>query len=623
MNSSLKFLLGLYPSTDQIEKQRDELIKEFEKLSRVATSDEIVRYEYLDKFVNSSEFADKKRYYESLVFKGSNEEQKENEYLRLKKSHEVKFYYKFKASPSYSLFKSMDGSKEVTDFETLKTFIESTEYKKVEDYMKDKKKWEKTEEYQKMEEFKLLSQNSAYKNYYKFIRAKGYANFKKLVDSPELKAYQERENFIGSSDFLTAKGSKEFKQSDAYRKFLEFQQWKKSSLYKDYFKLAKDQGLYDYNNLNNSNEIKHYEELKASLPQLNDAKRRIEALKFEQTEEFRKLQGYKRLASSQRIKSYFKTKTSNELSDYINLDKSNLIPDYEKLEKYIQSEEFRKQKAYLLDRKKWEKTDEYRQLQEFLSLKKSINVVWYYKHKDLNKYDEIKTWSLSFEDHFNSGSLNRNVWLTRYFWGEVLLHDTYALPGEKHLFTDGKNIEFMGSSLKLVTRNEKVNGKEWIPSTGFLPRDFNYTSGLICSGNNFRTKYGKIEAKIKLDGSNGVLHAFWLAGDTIVPQIDIFKCYNNKLYLSTFWGNPAETSGIQRDTTSISASKFAGKYIIFSLEWSPEKMVWRINNVEVKIQVSNIPGDSMYLVLNSGVVGDSPQVPTRLEVDWFRCYQRN
>jgi len=46
-----------------------------------------------------------------------------------------------------------------------------------------------------------------------------------------------------------------------------------------------------------------------------------------------------------------------------------------------------------------------------------------------------------------------------------------------------------------------------------------------------------------------------LTGDTIVPQIDIFNCSNNKLFLSTFWGNPTDANGIQKDTASISASK--------------------------------------------------------------------
>ena len=93
--------------------------------------------------------------------------------------------------------------------------------------------------------------------------------------------------------------------------------------------------------------------------------------------------------------------------------------------------------------------------------------------------------------------------------------------------------------------------------------------------------------------------------------------------MSSFWGNPAETNGIKNDTASVSASKFAGNYFIYSLEWSPEKIVWKINNLEVNTQTSNIPSDPLYIVLNSGVVGEQPAIPTRLEIDWVRCYQKN
>jgi len=44
-------------------------------------------------------------------------------------------------------------------------------------------------------------------------------------------------------------------------------------------------------------------------------------------------------------------------------------------------------------------------------------------------------------------------------------------------------------------------------------------------------------------------------------------------------------------------------------------MIWRINDVEVKTQTSNIPKRAyVRWYLNSGVVGDQPQIPTRLEV---------
>ena len=627
-NSNLKFLLGFYPKTEQIEQKRSELLKEFDEFNQYAKSDELARYYTLDKYINSPEYAERKEYYKNLIFKTSDEAKKEAEYLRLKKWHEIVFYYKFKASAGLAHFKILDGSKEIADYEQLKAFVESAEFHKVETYMKDKKKWEKTDEFRKSQEFDALYTNQNFKDYFKFIQNKAFADFKSLYQSKEVTAYLDREKYIQSQDFQTAKTSvkkKEFKQGVAYQKYQEYIGWKKSKAFKNYFALVNSPMLSAYKKLDGSDELAYYKELEVSVKsqQFKDKKKELEALRFEQTDEFKKLKEYKKLEASKRIKEYYKTKTSESLAEFKILDGSKMITDYEALEKYILSDEFKNRKLYLLDTKKWEKTEEYKQQQEYLTLKKNPKIIWYLKLKDSTKFNEIKAWTLAFEDDFASGTLDRSKWLTRYFWGEMLLHDTYALPGEKHLFTDGKNLEMNGSSVKIVTKNEKINGKEWNPMLGFFPKDFDYTSGLICTGSSFRTKYGKIEAKIKLDSSQDVLHAFWLGGESMVPQIDIFKCFKNKLALSSFWGNPVEPNGVKNDTASISASKFTGKYFVYSLEWSPEKIVWSINNVEVKTQTSNIPDQPLYIVLNSGVIGDQPTIPTRLEIDWVRCYHKN
>jgi Beta-glucanase/Beta-glucan synthetase len=626
-NSSLKFLLGLYPKTEQIEQKRNELLKEFDDLNQYAKSDELQRYLTLDKFVNSPEFAERRNYYKSLSYKNSEEEKKEQEYFRLKKSKEIKFYYKYKASSTLANYNSMHESKEITDFEKLKSFVESSEFKKVEEYMKDKKKWEKTEEYKKQQEFEALHKNQDFKDYFKFVGTKGFDDFKKLYKSKEVEEYLALEKYVQSSEFQSLKSSskkEDFHKSEAYGKYTKFEELKKSSAFKHYFALASNSRFAAFKKIHESAELEYYKELETLVnsAKFKDKKKEIEALRFEQTDEYKKLQEYKTLASSAKIKEYYKTLASANLAEYKNLDGSKLISDYESLEKQILSDEFKNRKAYLLDSKKWEKTDEFKQLGEYESLKKTPKIIWYLKTKDSTKFDELKAWKLAFEDDFTSSDLDRNKWLTRYFWGEVLLHDTYALPGEKHLFTDGKNLEMNGSSVKIVTKSERATGKEWNPMLGFYPKEFAYTSGLISSAGSFRTKYGKIEAKIKLADSQSVLHAFWLAGDAMVPQIDIFKCYQNKLALSTFWGNPTEPTGIKNDTSTVKASKFAENYFIYSLEWSPEKLVWRINNLEVKTQTSNIPDQPLYIVLNSGVLDDQAAVPSKLEIDWVRCYQK-
>ena len=87
-------------------------------------------------------------------------------------------------------------------------------------------------------------------------------------------------------------------------------------------------------------------------------------------------------------------------------------------------------------------------------------------------------------------------------------------------------------------------------------------------------------------------------------------------------GNPAESDGVKKDVASISASSFKNKYFIYSLEWTPNQMIWKINNQVVKTQTTQIPDDELYVVMNSGVLGEQASgLPARMEVDWVRCFQ--
>jgi hypothetical protein len=627
-NVSLKFMLGLYPKTEAIEKQNQDLLKEYKDLQEYSKSEELARYQFLDQFINSQEFTQRVQYYKNLIFKGSTEEQKEKEYTSLKHSKDVKFYYKFKNSDAYKQYLQLDGSSTINDYEHLKAFVESPQYKKVEEYMKDKKKFEKTKEFQRFTEYKSLAVNPSFINYFKFIGDKAYNDFKKLFKSSAVVEFEALEKYILSNEFTALKNSmkkKEFIKTEAYQKFHEYLKQKKSREIRNYYRLIKSEKLGDYRKLHDSDELKYFKELEAfaKSPDYAQKKREIEAQRFELTEEYRKMQEFKRQSAMPSIKGYYKLKASAELADFKRIDGSKLIPDYEAREKYIHSQEFKDKKVYLLDSKKWLKTEEYKQQQEYLQLKKTPKIIWYYKIKDSDKFDEIKRWSMVFDDDFDSGKIDKSKWLTRYFWGEVLLGDTYALPGEYHLFTENKNFEFNGSSLKIITKNEQIKGKEWNPAIGFYPRDFNFTSGIINTGSSFRMKFGKIEAKIKIDASKEVAHAFWLAGEKAVPQIDIFKYFNNKLTLNTFWGSPEKNENISSDSISLSASSFKDKYFIYTLEWLPGKLIWKINNQVIKTQTNHIPEEEMYVVLNSGVYSEQVNaVPAKLEIDWIRCYKQ-
>ena len=307
-----------------------------------------------------------------------------------------------------------------------------------------------------------------------------------------------------------------------------------------------------------------------------------------------------------------------EYQEYLEYSTSSELARFEFLNKYINSPEF-EEKENDPDANRAE-IDEIKS--EFKQIKKSPKLVAYLKSKSREaKFIPLKTWKLEFEDHFDGEKLDTQKWLTRYYWGDKLLKDSYTLPGDQQCNTNGKNVSVSGSKLSILTRNEVVKGFMWDPVCGFLPREFPYTSGMINTGKFFRQMYGKVEAKIKVPKGKAY-HAFWLASEQMTPQINVFKYSRKKFYLGHFWGSLADYKGIQKDHTRVTGD-FAGKYCIFSLEWTPKYLEWRINGVVYKTTSRGIPFEPMYIAFGSGVENDAKlSKPVKLEIDWVRFYSK-
>ena len=307
-----------------------------------------------------------------------------------------------------------------------------------------------------------------------------------------------------------------------------------------------------------------------------------------------------------------------EYQEYLEYSQSDELARFEFLNKYLNSPEFEeKENNPEVSREEIAEVKN-----EFKRIKKSPKLIAYLKSKSREaKFVPLKTWKLEFEDHFTGDKLDYKKWLTRYYWGDKLLNDGYTLPGDQQCNTNGKNLSLSGSKLSIVTKKEVTKGFMWDPVYGFILRDFPYTSGTINTGKSFRQMYGKVEAKIKVPKGKAY-HAFWLAGEQMTPQVNIFKYSKKKFYLGNFWGNIADNKGIQKDHTKITGD-FAGRYCIFSLEWTPKHLEWSINGVVYKTSSRGIPFEPMYIAFGSGVENDtrlSKQV--KLEIDWVRFYSK-
>jgi hypothetical protein len=297
--------------------------------------------------------------------------------------------------------------------------------------------------------------------------------------------------------------------------------------------------------------------------------------------------------------------------------------EVKKLENEVESDDFQKRRSYLLmkPKERYETTDEYLKEQEYLELKKSEKVTWYFRTKKKYPFNEIEKWEETFNEPFLGSKLDEKRWMTRYFWGDAILNEPYTMSDDKSFPTDGKNVEFYDNKLRLVTKREEINGKKWHPLHGFLQDSFEYTSALISTGNSFRQKYGIFKAKIKMSPTD-LTQSFWMVSDGMVPHIDVAKYEKGKLFANYFWSSK-KGEAPSRSVTKTGGSKYAGNFFIYSLEWSPGKLVWKINDKVFKTQSSDVPQDEMYMVFSAGLKGwaSDQGLPAAMEVDWIRVYR--
>jgi len=416
--SSLRLILGLIPSTSKIEQAEKALTDEFEKLQAFTKSDLLAKYTKLHDLVNSTSFINKRKEIESLRYKNSEEYNKEKEFLSLQKAKDILQYFKTISGGVLKRFKDLDGSQKIRDFEELESFIKSN-------------------------------------------------------------AFRQRQKMKPIT----------FRDSDEYRRLLEFNSLKKDPEIKAFLKSP--------SNVTKSKAVQRFEELDKFVKSAEFlAKKNMRPITFKDTEEYKKLLEYNRQKNSPDIKEYYKFKTSKEYANFLNIDGSTRLARYNELKEYVATPAFKEKKNYLLDTKRFEKTEEFKDFQEYEKLKKNTDIIWYFKVKDSDKFEVLKKKKLTFNDDFEGDRLDTKKWLTNYYWGEKLLKDRYSVETDLQAYTEKENFEVRNSLLKIHTKPQRIEGKVWSASTGFRTKEFSYTSGLINSGKSFRKSMGYFLLKL-------------------------------------------------------------------------------------------------------------------------------
>jgi hypothetical protein len=502
----------------------------------------------------------------------------------------------FAGSDQLARYDKLDGLVNSSDFVLNRKEIESLRYKHSEEYSREK-------------EFLALQKAKDIVLYFRTIGGHELKRFQDLDGSDKIIAFEKLENFIKSPEFREKQKMRPFtfRDTEEYSKFLEFKSLRKDPEIKVYLKYKGKEEIPNTKIIERFEELAAYVRSSAFL-----AKKNMKPITFKDSEEYKKLLEYKRIKGSPEIKGFYKFLVSKEYANYLNTHDSKRLERYNELREYVATAAFRERKSYLLDKKRFEKTEMFKQIQEYDKLKKNDDIIWYFKVKDSDKFDILKERELTFSDEFNGERLDTGKWLTNYYWGEKLLKERYSVEGDLQAYTEKDNFEHRNSILKINTRPNRVTGKVWTSDKGFTNKEFSYTSGIINSGNSFRQKYGIFTAKIKL-GNPEARSAFWMLADQITPHLDICRTSKGKVWVDLI------TNKSNHSKTSI-GSRYANDFFIYSLEWTPDRLIWKINNIKVFVQTLNVPQEPMYLLLAGGL--DKPiNGMTSMEIDWVRVYK--
>lgn len=201
------------------------------------------------------------------------------------------------------------------------------------------------------------------------------------------------------------------------------------------------------------------------------------------------------------------------------------------------------------------------------------------------KVDAAETgWTLVWSDEFNGTSLDRSVWnydigTGDWGWGN----------GEIQYYTDkADNVSVSDGSLKITAKRENYNGSA-------------YTSGRINTLGKKAFKYGKMEARIKVEGGNqnGVWPAFWMMGNNMASgtnwpycgELDIMEHANNRNYVEgtlhwnaggigagynhVFWGS---YSGGQYYYFPDNVNNGINGWHTYGVIWDEQKIQWYVDD---------------------------------------------
>ena len=313
------------------------------------------------------------------------------------------------------------------------------------------------------------------------------------------------------------------------------------------------------------------------------------------------------------------SKDSHGYLNYEKMSDSWELSRLQELREMVAASEFTTRVAYLKDKKRYQLSELSKKELEFITLDKSELMKEYRLLRKSAKLDFFNKWNVVFDEDFGENKLNTTRWQPEHYWGFKLAGRSFSQADEVQCYNGLNNLLVNGHVLSILTKKEKVAGQVWSVSTGLMPKQFDYSSGIINSGGSFRISEGVIEAKVKFSADSSVTSAFSLTGSVPLPQIDVFRSGKSCV---TFGIADQKSNGVSNKYKRIYGLNF-DKFHVFRLEIFNNMLIWKINGKQVHSeQFFHNGGMFLNFVSSLHESVNNNIIPHRFEIDWVRCYQK-
>ena len=242
--------------------------------------------------------------------------------------------------------------------------------------------------------------------------------------------------------------------------------------------------------------------------------------------------------------------------------------------------------------------------------------------------------TLVWSDEFDAAQLDPEVWFFENGDGSQ-----YGIPGwgnnELQWYLPN-SAQLENGMLVITAREEASNGRD-------------YTSARLNTRDRFAFRYGRIEARIRLPGGQGIWPAFWMlpqddtyGGWAASGELDIMEAINlgasggNTVHGTIHYGGAWPANVFTGDSYVVPADATT-EFHVYAVEWDQTEIRWYVDDVLYSMQNAwsttaaafPAPFDQpFHILLNVAVGGNWPgspdastEFPVTMEVDYVRVYE--